>query len=664
MREWKHSFDVLLLWCFVCAGVIMASFLGAKRWAVEVSNRTVAIVLDCDELQRLSSLSGKSLRYVLHQFKGAGATGVAITEMKLSDLLSSGNVTILPKGSFLAATECVGYLEDKLCSDSILLSSDDYALLRAMYSALKARIGSNRYRLIPLGDVAILIADVMLLRIGSEGLGINPRLTATVRAAGLSVIARLSNTQHLTDTWLNYVIGQARSNGASLLIFDGEEVLGYRERITDVVEALSKNGLLAATIEFAKQRGEERLSNGLDGAIVRVHSISKQEMALRTPDELIRRFVRAVLERNVRVCYVRLPATATRDALSNAVTFVNRLGRALVSKGFTLGIPKPFSQPMSNGYFRFCAIAIISVAAVAGFILLLSLLLQLDARSRVVAFLAGSTLSVMFSIVFQTLWTLLCALAVALTFPTLAVCLITQLHYGQTRVGESDGWEYIVSATAKFALCSAVTICGGILIVGLLCDRRFMVVAQQFRGVKLSQILPMLILAVLLVSGWLSGGNDLRSRLENSQRRLKDIFSSPVLWWHAMLSILILAAGAYWIVRTGNIAVEAVPSWELKLRELLERTLIVRPRFKEAFIGHPALITALGLIELGRVQASMPLMLVGFIGQLSMLNTFTHIHTPLFVSFLRVAHALWIGWLIGVVALFLIKVAMARVPKG
>jgi hypothetical protein len=35
-------------------------------------------------------------------------------------------------------------------------------------------------------------------------------------------------------------------------------------------------------------------------------------------------------------------------------------------------------------------------------------------------------------------------------------------------------------------------------------------------------------------------------------------------------------------------------------------------------------------------------------GQISLVNTFCHLHTPLSVSFLRLFHGLWIGALVGI----------------
>lgn len=651
--------NVILLWLLI--GVLASLFAGARRWMVESENRTVAIVLDCGELQRLGALSGKPFGDLLREFKRSGVVGVAVTEMKLSDLVSSGEVAILPRSLWGVVMGHAGDLKERLQGVGAMLSSGDYALLRALHSALRAKTGRDTYILMLSRNGAVLLGDAMLPYIGAEGLGINPRVAAAIRAAGLNVIARLSNTPQLTNAWLSYVLQQAKSSGVSLLVFDGEEVLGYRERIKDVARAMRKGGLTMATIEFAKQRGEQSLARELDGAIVRLHSITRQEMALQTHREIIQRFARAVFERGIRVCYIRMPTAAAGDSLESARKLIDGLSTTLTARGFKLGMPKPLEQPMPNRAIRILTVAIASVAVIAGFVLLLGIVLPMGASQRLELLFALTAIAVACSMALPRIWVLLCALLAALTFPLLAMCNAVRERNSTAETGARNVRECVALATAKFVACSAVTLLGAALIVCLLCDRRFMVVVEQFRGVKLSQLLPMLLLALVLLSGWLSDGDsDLHGRIEASLCRLKEMLTSPVLWWHAAISIIVLAVGAYWLIRTGNIVPEAAPTWELKFRELLERMLIVRPRFKEAFIGHPMLMLAFGLRALKMERASTPLLLIGFIGQLSMLNTFTHIHTPLYVSLLRTAHGLWIGWLIGAVALAVVCFVILR----
>ena len=53
------------------------------------------------------------------------------------------------------------------------------------------------------------------------------------------------------------------------------------------------------------------------------------------------------------------------------------------------------------------------------------------------------------------------------------------------------------------------------------------------------------------------------------------------------------------------------------------------------------------LCFVGYRQGYLPFLLIATIGQVSLVNTFAHIHTPLFISLLRTVNGLWIGLIIG-----------------
>jgi hypothetical protein len=124
--------------------------------------------------------------------------------------------------------------------------------------------------------------------------------------------------------------------------------------------------------------------------------------------------------------------------------------------------------------------------------------------------------------------------------------------------------------------------------------------------------------------------------------------------------LLVLLAVVLMLMRTGNEAPGAVSDIELRLRALLENLMNVRPRTKEFLIGHPALVLALMLLIQHR-RAWLPLaMLLGAIGQVSVVNTFCHLHSPLAVSLLRVAWGAGLGVGLGLSILAVWGLLLAR----
>jgi hypothetical protein len=81
----------------------------------------------------------------------------------------------------------------------------------------------------------------------------------------------------------------------------------------------------------------------------------------------------------------------------------------------------------------------------------------------------------------------------------------------------------------------------------------------------------------------------------------------------------------------------------------------VRPRTKEFLIGHPALVVALGLLSAGRREWLPLAMLLGAIGQVSLVNTFCHLHSPLEVSLMRTLWGILIGLLLGAIVWGLVR---------
>jgi hypothetical protein len=104
------------------------------------------------------------------------------------------------------------------------------------------------------------------------------------------------------------------------------------------------------------------------------------------------------------------------------------------------------------------------------------------------------------------------------------------------------------------------------------------------------------------------------------------------------------------VLRSGNDPGVGVSAGELKVRALLDQLLYTRPRFKEFLVGHPALVIGLALALLRRPKIALPFLLVGALGQVSMLNTFCHLHTPLLVSLLRAVLGFTIGAVLGTAA--------------
>ena len=120
-----------------------------------------------------------------------------------------------------------------------------------------------------------------------------------------------------------------------------------------------------------------------------------------------------------------------------------------------------------------------------------------------------------------------------------------------------------------------------------------------------------------------------------------------------MLALGALAAIALVFLRRGNFPLIVASEAELSVRSWLS-SLFVRPRFKE-LAGHT-------LAVLGLSEASWPawirggLLTGGVIAQGTILNSFSHYHTPFLISLQRTLIALVIGLVLGLVFSLLARV--------
>jgi hypothetical protein len=128
------------------------------------------------------------------------------------------------------------------------------------------------------------------------------------------------------------------------------------------------------------------------------------------------------------------------------------------------------------------------------------------------------------------------------------------------------------------------------------------------------------------------------------------------------LAILTLLAGAafVYISRSGNQSDVAPSAFEIALRSNLTAVLGVRPRFKEFAIGFP-LMMLLPALRLEHKRLAGWIFAIGIaIGTSDIVDTFSHLHTPLTASLTRVFNGAILGVVIGAIAIAVYRAIDAR----
>ena len=245
-------------------------------------------------------------------------------------------------------------------------------------------------------------------------------------------------------------------------------------------------------------------------------------------------------------------------------------------------------------------------------------------------------------------WQLL-TLAVAAAGATLAVlaALGDGPARGRTPRPPTSSWRGLLPA---YALGVGIAMATGIVVAGLGSRTVLTAGLVPFLGVKALLLAPPLLVGLYALLTSSTAGLRSAFSLAGLRTGLRSVRPT-----HVVLGVLVLGAAAYYLVRSGNSGI--APGFELWVRDHLDEAMYVRPRFKEALLGLPALVLALSWRS---GAARWVCAMVAAVGTASMVDTFAHFHLPVAVAVLRSAYAVVIGLALGLAARWVVD----RVRRG
>lgn len=636
-----------LLRTLVAVAVLVSLYGATLRFITERNNRAVELAVDLVEVQKLAVAEGQSIRAVLTALKQAGATAVAISEDTIGSLEESRRLEIV-------STPNRG-------TTYMLVHQGNYARVVA---ALKHRTNLSGMLSTPAGlednerpmDAGVDIHYPYNLLHGI-GVGLDPEQVEQVQACGLNVIGRIENNDNTSEAGIDWTLAQLKEQKVSTIIFAGDEILGYASRLKTTAEALRRYKLNFGIVEFGKFKGDSQLHQLVPDRTIRVHTIPSAEMATATPAENTQRFSLAARERNIRLLYVRL-FLSKANPLEENTRYLQKLTQALARGGLTVRTESP-SHPYGPLEVPLWGKLTIGLGTSAGLLLLLDALCGFLSIPKSTLRLAGFTVAAGLALLpvvplGGSLPLRLTALAAACLFPSLALLeptLLQPLPWGQKL------WPSLMQRLASVFLLTGVGLC---FVVGLLADRAFLVKADAFMGIKLALYLPLLIATLVWVFGLRAQspaalGEKLRELLARALPLLQD----PLRLWQLLAGVGILGIlGLLWL-RSGNDGSAVVSGVELKFRDLLDKYLFVRPRFKSNLFA--AFLLGIYFALRGNQKLALPFFLLGVIAVTDFLNTFCHLHTPLLVSAVRDLLGPLIG--LGIGALAIVFLERRRLPS-
>ena len=616
-----------VLWLSLFSCIVVSFVFAFQRYRLEEKNRTVEVAMDYDDFKALCEKEGLPLESALLQFKQAGVTSIAVTEMTLEKLYRMGEIfwirgEDLPLYPSLKVNTLVPY-------PSVLIFTKNKTVVKELQQAFSSLFSPSTYKKIPHG---------FLLRgkwedLSQIGLGIFPQQVLPLEKLGFFVDPRLDNPSDVTSKKIDYLLGTLPVYFVSAVIFSGlrNEVLGYDNNLDDTAQFFKQSDLRFGYIEAYDpghvQKGSIPLATQIPAQVVKVQALILPPLLRLDPETAVDTFALGVKERNVRIVYFRpfITSFGGMSPLEENLQFLNDLWRSLERSGLKPGEATTFPKTSPG----LVGLVVGTLGFASAFFLLLLFFVEIPSIVIALGVLGSTVLTIFLHIVHhQGLWVDLVGFLGAISFPMLSVFLFSSAK-------PVSFWK----ACTALLEASALTLCGGLLLSCLLANNLTMLGIVEFRGVKGVLLFPTIFSAWL---AWLYHTGKLPApNLKEFFWRFFEPLKKPAALWHLAFLLFLAGAGGIMLLRSGNEGGALVPSWEKHIRVFLEIALRARPRFKEFAIGHPAFLLALLLgIE---NPLGFFFLLGGSLGQADIMDSFAHLHTPLFYTFLRTFHGLWLG---------------------
>ena len=656
-----------ILIALIALGLLAALVVNWQRYGVERVNTQVELVSDYEEIVEMARIDGIPLQSALRQLKAGGLTSLAIFETNLEKLAAEGVVTAVSTTQMLHSYHA-GTLTNwwwrnevesgRLAAGQVYVMDRETDRFPEVHSDLVRRVGQHRVKFYNEGDRRFLIVDAPFESLIRWNLGLPVSELQTAASNGFRVLARPTNYLKVNPDDVKSVFDRIDSVGLAVsgFYFVGEEVLGFPDQLPLVAAEMKKRGLKLGMLEhytqlqFKMQDGMFDLAKMTDYSTARLHQLLKVEQPKLSVAEAIHRQVLGSRERNIRMQYLKmyLRPLPGKNLTETHVAYVSGVKKGLDSFDVPTGPATTFAPYMPQPVLLF----LITVGTVAAGVLLVSVAVPVPKKIQY-GLLAVLSLGLGLPLFFgpATLVRQMTALGSAVLFPVLAMTWQLDCWRATAPRGGASLWRILRDGLTGVSRTFLLSMVGGAYLAAVLADTRFLLEMEIFRGVKLTFVLPLVLISIVYLTRFnLIPGVDADDS-RHLWEKLLHVLDYPA-YIKTLLAFGAAAAVAYVFVgRSGHDSGVPVPEIEIKLRRFLEVTMYARPREKEFLIGHPAFFMAvMALYRNWPRFFHFAFVLAATIAQGSLVETFAHMRTPVLMSLVRGLDGLALGAVLGVVA--------------
>ncbi|MFL1994892.1 DUF5693 family protein [Lysinibacillus irui] len=629
-QKWLWGIIVLLL-VVSSTGIMM-------RWNAEQSNDAYEIVIPYDEIQTADKNSDLTMDEILSSLKKAGLNTVSLEPLTLKEMEKQNLITIYEENELAAQLLFTPYKDavDIAKSGYYIRVPDNESYRKLIMDSVEpeeVQIGEEAFYFLPTSNHNYDL---------KTPIGYDQPAIDMISKHGLAHIFKVENADNeVANKKLVDQLLALKEASAGRLLGQGDEAIGFgQDKGNQLVEKLSDAGYYFYTIESNPLKGESKIAQMTDYDMIRLHSINVNKETKLKLNASIDRTTRAVKERNIRSIFYHIKTTGNaKENVEETIDYLNGVHDAMPDH-FQPGEPKLFDKVAVPAWVT----AAVLLAGILFTFIVSELVKWMPLRIAAAGFMA--VLAIAYFILKSALFLQAFALIIAVLAPTYAVIKSAQ---GSTKMSK---------ILVQYLKAVAISLIGIVIVIGLLNGNAFMTGFATFKGVKLVYLIPIMgVLLFTLIEINRLADQNIKKSLSNTLTLL----NKELKYWHVLLLIVVAGIGLFYISRTGNSG--SVSDLELAFRQWLENTLYVRPRTKEFLIGFPFFVLALYVMGINRKWGSI-LLVPGVIGFLSIVNTFTHLHIPVAVSVLRTLYSVSLGFVIGLVFIFIFKIGYRWVSKA
>ena len=679
MKDFKYNRGLVLV---IIVGLAAAIMISLARHGVEEDNRQVDLATNYEDLLELADREGKSADEVLAKAKEAGITSLAVYDTTFKKLNMNGKATAIA-GSEILANYHSGTLSDplwrQLVADGKILGNEVYVVghdartWQELKEDIPRRLGRDRVELLQVGAEEVMAVKAHFESFVKMDIGMPTDEMEAVNKAGFHVIARPSNFNQCSDEDVQAVSKRLDGIDVSEVVFSGAQVLGANKSLQTTIDEMKARNLTMGLIEgvtqlqFYKQDGMEEIAKGIGyDKIARVYSIPKDEQPKLKIATAVERWANTDEERNIRIDLLRIydKPSPNMSLMETNMQYFKDTHDILVAHGYTVGPATTFASFYPDKFMRALVMAGVAAAAVLYLSLVIPalnvsckkqwLLFAIFALCAAVPVLMGTGAKIR----------VLAALASANLFPAIAVIFqLDRIRNLRDKISLGFAKMLFTGIIALF-VTGALSYIGAAYLSASLADTEYLLEFQIFRGIKLTFVMPLILVGIAFLQRFdiFDGRMDDTDGVLNQLRKIMDM---PVKIKTLFLMFAVLIAGVVFVARSGHTSGMPVSAAELKFRAFLEQAFYARPRTKELLIGHPAfLLAAMAFWRKWPTMVFFGLVLIATIGQGSMVETFAHMRTPVYMSFMRGIGGIVLGAGIGAVAMMLVQLWQTVISRA